>query len=228
MKIQKLGSKTLSYIKYIRIAVLSLGTAILFYACEKSNLEEIKAFSSPENLPVLEAENFETLYTDSGTVRFSLKTPKLLRYENDGTVYTEFPQGMQLVRFDENQEIISSITSDYAKQFIKEAKWEAKNNVIVTNAKGDTLMTEHLIWEEKSGKIYTDEFVRIIGEKRTLTGDGLTSREDMKDWKIKNPKGIVYVEVKEKSQPGDIGDEMAEPRKKGKKEAQTGTTLKFK
>ena len=194
MKTQKSGSKTFQFIKNICIAVLFTGAAILFYACE-NDIEKIKAFGSPDNLPILEALNFETLFTDSGQVRFSLKTPKLLRFENEGKEYLEFPEGIELVKYDANKKIISSITSDYAKQFVKEQMWEAKNNVVATNAQGDTLKTEHLIWEEKTEKIYTEEFVEIIRSDAIYTGVGLTSDQSLLNWRIKKLKGIVYITV---------------------------------
>jgi LPS export ABC transporter protein LptC len=194
MKQQLLGSNIKFYIRIFSIAALLSGAAILFYSCE-NNIEQIKAFYSTENLPILEARNFETLFTDSGQVRYSLKTPKLLRFEDEGRNYIEFPEGMQLVKFDENKNIISSITADYAKQFIAEDKWEAKNNVIATNAQGDTLKTEHLIWEEKKEIIYTEEFVKIIRADQIITGIGFTSDQKLQNWKIKNPKGTIYVSV---------------------------------
>jgi len=194
MKQQKPGSKNILYLKFKSIAVLFFGAAILFYACE-NDIEQIKAFSAPENLPTLEATNFETLFTDSGEVRFYLKTPKLLQYENDGKSYHEFPQGMELIKYDANKKVISSITANYAKRFLQEDKWEAKNNVIAINAKGDTLKTEHLIWEVKEEKIYTEEFVKIIREDEIITGIGFESDQTLENWKIKNPKGTIYVSV---------------------------------
>ncbi|MBT3382701.1 MAG: LPS export ABC transporter periplasmic protein LptC [Prolixibacteraceae bacterium] len=194
MKPQKSDSKNIQNSKQIIIAALIIGAAIIFYSCE-NNIQEIKAFSSPEDLPIIEARNFETLFTDSGKIRFFLKTPKLLRFENDGNTYVEFPEGMELIKYDANKIIISGISSDYAKQFIKEEKWEAKNNVIATNAKGDTLKTEHLIWEEKTERIYTDEFVKIIRADQIITGIGFQSDQNLENWKIKNPKGTIYISV---------------------------------
>ena len=137
MKQQLLGFNINRYIRIFSIAALISGAAILFYGCE-NNIEQIKDFYNNENLPILEAKNFETLFTDSGKVQYSLKAPKLLQFQDEGRDYIEFPEGMQLIKFDENKNIISSITADYAKQFVSEDKWEAKNNVIATNAQGDT------------------------------------------------------------------------------------------
>lgn len=197
MKQQKLGFNIFQFIKHISIAVLFLWAAIIFYACE-NDIEKIKAFSSPENLPVIEAQNFETLFTDSGQIRYSLKAPKLLRFKNDGKEFTEFPEGMHLIQYDAKQKIISSLTADYAKQFLKEQKWEAKNNVVATNSQGDTLKTEHLFWEEKTGKIYTDDFVKIIRPDQIITGVGFTSDQYIKNWKIKDLKGTIFLAVENK------------------------------
>jgi LPS export ABC transporter protein LptC len=206
MKIHKSDSKILHRIKQSSIAVLIMGAAILFYACESNNLSEIKAFTAPENLPIQEATNFQTTYTDSGQIRFTLKTPKLLRFEVDGVTYTEFPQGMKLIKYDAQKNIVSSIRADYAKQFVKDQRWEAKNNVVVTNVQGDSLLTEHLIWEEKNEKIHTEEFVKIIREDQIITGVGLTSDQNMENWKIKNVKGVLYVSVNnENSTPQESG-----------------------
>ncbi len=203
MKRQRLDSNIIRKIKKYSIAVLVSGAAMLFYGCEKNNIEQIKAFYSAENLPILEAKNFKTLVTDSGEVRYSLKAPKLLQFEDEGRSYIEFPEGMELVKFDENKNIISSITADYAKQFVAEDKWEAKNNVVATNAQGDTLKTEHLIWEEKKEIIYTEEFVRIIRTDQIITGIGFTSDQKLQNWKIKNPKGTIYVSVKNEAHQND-------------------------
>ena len=197
------------------IAALILGAAILFYSCE-NDIEKIKAFSSPENLPFLEAHNFETLFTDSGQVRYSLKTPTLLRFENEGVEYIEFPDGMELIKFDAKQNIISSLKADYAKQFVKDQRWEAKNNVVATNEKGDTLKTDHLIWEEKEEKIHTEEFVRIIRPDQIITGVGFTSDQALQNWRIKNPKGNIYVTVdneRKKNQPKNENQPLQEERR---------------
>ncbi len=197
MKQLLLGFSTYQNIKNIGIAALVLGAAIFFYGCE-NDIETIKAFSSTDNLPVIESQNFETIFTDSGQVRYTLKTPKLLRFENEGKAFLEFPEGMEITQYDASGKTVSSLTADYAKQFIKEQKWEAKNNVVATNENGDTLLTEHLIWEEKNEKIYTEEFVKFIRTDQIITGIGFTSDASFKNYRIKDLKGDIYVTVDDK------------------------------
>ena len=216
MKRLGLGINIKRLIKFKSVAVLFTGTAILFYACE-NDIEKIKAFSSQEDLPTIEIVDFKSMSTDSGKISYTLKAPKVIRYERDGKKYTEFPEGMELKQFDSNGNIISSIRSDYAKQNVLEDKWEANNNVVATNIKGDTLKTEHLFWERENGKIYNDEYVKIISPDQIIWGEGFTSDEQMGGWKIKKPKGNIYITV-DNEQPlkndNSIDDKMdTVPRK---------------
>ena len=180
--------------KPIIFAVLLCGTALLFFSCA-GDIEKIKAFSSSENLPVLHAEDFETTFSDSGIMRFYLKTPELKRFETDGQAYTEFPKGILLIKFDNYGQVISTITSRYARQFTREKKWEARNDVVATNNAGDTLRTEHLTWDEQAGKIFSNDFVRIVRPDQNITGIGFEADQNMRNWRIRNPKGPIYVQI---------------------------------
>jgi LPS export ABC transporter protein LptC len=176
------------------IAALLCGAAMLFSGCV-NDLETIKAFSSNDDLPVVHSYNYETTFTDSGVVRFHLKTTELKRFEGDGQPFTEFPQGLELWKYDNRSQIISRITSNYAKEFVKERRWEAKNNVVAVNAVGDTLKTEHLIWDERAEKIFSDQYVKIIRPDQIITGIGFESDQNLENWRIKNPRGTIYVQV---------------------------------
>ncbi len=214
MKQQQLNFNFFKFIKNSCVAALLTGAAILFFGCENNNIEEIKAFVTTEKLPIIEAGNFETLVTDSGLIRYYLKAPKLLRFDNEGKSYYEFPEGIELIRYDANHKMESTLTADYAIQYLVEDKWEAKNNVVATNAAGDTLKTEHLFYEVEAEKIYTEEFVKIIQTNhQIITGIGLTSDQTMQNWKIKNPKGTIYIDADENSQPANANDSIAEETK---------------
>jgi LPS export ABC transporter protein LptC len=176
------------------IAVLVSGTAFFFVACQNNNIEKIKTFAITENLPMVEVVNVNSIFTDSGKVRYTLKAPKSFLYETEGTRYHEFPEGMEVTTYDNNNQMISRITANYAKQFIKEEKWEAKNNVVVVNSRNDTLKTEHLIWDRKEKKIYTKETVKIIQPNKIIFGkNGCESDESMKKWKFYGITGTLDV-----------------------------------
>ena len=174
-----------------------MGTAIVFSGCE-SEIERIKDFSSTADLPLVYATDFETTHIDSFKIQFYVKAPTLQIFEGtDKEPYKEFPDGILLIQYDHNQQVLSRITADYARQYEKENKWEAKNNVVAVNAQGDTLKTEQLTWDEKNGKIYSDKFVRIIRPDQVITGIGFDADQNFQNWRIKEPKGPIYIELNE-------------------------------
>jgi LPS export ABC transporter protein LptC len=178
---------------YWGIAILFTGIAMLFFSCA-NKIEKIKEVSAGEKLPSVEAENFEMLHSDSTIIRFKLTTPKLIHFDKEEVPFMEFPIGVEIEKYDENMQITASITSDYARYYEKEGKWEAKNNVVAVNAEGDTLKTEQLIWEEKKEIIYSEQFVKIIRKDQIITGIGFESDQDLSNWKIKKAQGSIYVE----------------------------------
>lgn len=175
-------------------AALFFWAALTFGGCE-AEVEKIEAFTMTESLPVVVAEDFETTFIDSFKVQFYMKAPVLQKFETGSNPFMEFPKGILLIKYDDQGNRISRITSDYARNYEKEKKWEAKNNVVAVNEQGDTLKTEYLIWEERTGKIYSDSYVKIIRPDQIITGIGFEADQNFQNWKIKNPKGTIYVTV---------------------------------
>jgi LPS export ABC transporter protein LptC len=94
--------------------------------------------------------------------------------------------------------ITSHITSRYAKYFDNEDRWDAKNDGVAINPKGDTLKTEYLVWDRKKEKIYSDQFVKIIQKDQVTTGTSFESNQDFTEYTFKNLKGQMYIDVQEK------------------------------
>lgn len=168
--------------------------AFAFSSCE-NEMSKIKSVVSSEDLPAITAEGFEMLISDSSVVRSKLQTPLLIKHNNEKDPYVEFPKGVKMERYDAHMNVISSITAQYAKNFPSEDRWEAKNNVIAVNAKGDTLKTEFLVYDMQKSKIYSDQFVKIIQKDQVYTGIGFESNADFSAYHIKNLKGDLYVNV---------------------------------
>ena len=85
--------------------------------------------------------------------------------------------------------VTSSISANWAISHEKEKIVEAKSNVIVINAKGEKLNTEHLIWDEKKETISSDVFVKITTKTEVLMGEGLEADQTFTKYIIKKPKG---------------------------------------
>jgi LPS export ABC transporter protein LptC len=167
---------------------------LLLFSCE-NEISKIKVLSSTEEPPSATAQGYEMLFSDSTVIRFKLQTPELIKYENEKEPYIEFPQGVIIEKYDAKMNVVSKVTANYAKNFPADNRWEAKNNVIAINLNGDTLKTEYLVWDMKSEKIYSDQFVKIIQKDQTFTGVGFESNQDFTEYSFKNLKGHIYVNV---------------------------------
>lgn len=185
------------FLRRVGFVVSFAALITICFSCA-NEIEKVKIYTVPEEQPSIKAEGYEMLFSDSTVIRFKLQTPELIRHDNRKEPYTEFPKGVKIIKYDSNMNIISSITAQFAKRFDSDDRWEAKNNVIAVNLKGDTLKTEYLVWDMKQEKIYSDQFVRIIQKDKTYTGVGFESNQDFSSYKIKELKGVIYVDVQEK------------------------------
>lgn len=189
--------RAISWKQWMGYASFIILIGLLLGACA-NDFEKIKKFTNIENLPKVSAQGYEMLSSDSTILRFKLQTPEMIIHDEERVPYTEFPQGVEITQYDSRMNVTSFITSRYAKYFTDDDRWEAKNNVIAVNQKGDTLKTEYLVWDRKKGKIYSDQFVQIIQKDQITSGTSFESNQDFSEYTFKNLKGQMYIEVQDK------------------------------
>ena len=184
--------------KILGIVALFMVVAILILSCSSKVASDIPPdLISSKKTPSLEYTDFQTSFTDSGVVKYFLKTPKLLSFDQEKEPYKEFPEGFHLQQFDENRKVISELSANYGKNFVREKKWLATGNVVMINNKGDTLTTEELVYLTQEDRIYSDKFVNIKKGDLDFSGTGgFESDTQMKKWTFKKTKGHIYVEDK--------------------------------
>lgn len=166
-------------------------TSIIFASCE-NDIEKVKLLSEHELAPVETASVIRILYSDSAKVQVEIMAKELNRYETDNP-YIEMPKGLQANFFDDSMHVKSKLTADYGIRYERDQKMEARKNVVVVNEKGETLNTEHLIWDEKSEKLKSDEFVKITKKGEIIMGTGFEANQDFSKYKIFNIKGTIPI-----------------------------------
>lgn len=154
-------------------------------------MQEVAAIVEDNTLlPVEVADSIQIIYTDSAILKVILEAGHLERYLGENP-YLEMTQGVH-VRFYNNVGMVESeLQSNYAISYENTDVMEAKENVVVINKEGETLNTEHLIWEEKTEKIHTEEFVKITTADEVIFGHGFESNQDFTRYRIKNIKGTI-------------------------------------
>jgi len=147
---------------------------------------------NPYDRPLLEVENMVTLYSDSAKVKVKVEAQRQLEFESGDS---EFPEGVYVEFYDENQKISSTLKANYGYYTKKENLYKAIGDVEVNSFENDEkLNTEELFWEPDKAQIYTDKFVRIETGEEILLGEGLTATQDFSSYKILKPTGELSIE----------------------------------
>jgi LPS export ABC transporter protein LptC len=176
------------------IVVITITT--MLFAC-KNDMETISSFYYDETLPVETAKNIEMFYSDSGIVVIKLLAPRLNRYATDEP-YFEFPEGLHLFSYDSVGQLQSELTANYGINYEKKKVMEVKDDVVIINhQKEETLNTEHVIWDQRSRKIYSDVFVKRTTPDGVLYGEGFDADESLKVWKLRKVSGEFSIDEEE-------------------------------
>ncbi len=170
------------------------GIIMFFYSCDSSNIEKINAVTSELNTPTMSFTNTEIIISKNALINTKVISPEINRYLDLEEPYTEFPKGLHVEFYDSTETLTSFIKAKYCIYDETEELWTAQNNVVSVNAEGDTLNTEFLIWNQKTKKIYSDQYVRITNKNGVIHGKGFEANEDLTNWEIKQTSGTISID----------------------------------
>ena len=169
---------------------------LFIVACSPVETDKIEAIVDRSSLPKLRATEITTVISDSGITRYRISTPQWDVYDKTEQPYWEFPMGIHCESFDPNLKVDANIHSNYAKFYSNQQLWELKGNVKMMNIKGELFETEHLFWNQREERLYTDSVVKITQATHILNVMGFESNQQMTRYKLRKTNGIFPVEDK--------------------------------
>ncbi len=180
------------YISIGKGIVVMIFIAMLF-SC-KNDLKSIQELNLPDTLPGEYIIDAEMVYSDSGHTKVLLISPKIISINDAEDPRVEFPDGLDITFYDDSLQPESRLTANFGVNFTDKKIMEARNDVVVRNLKKNEQMnTEHLIWDQRAKKIYSDVFVKITTDDKVLYGEGFESDEAFKNRTIKKVSGELQV-----------------------------------
>lgn len=181
--------------KFVIKNIVPCLTLIFFTLSCENDIEKINALTNELNMPEQTGFDVEVTYSDSAKIIGKLFAPELYKHTKDKEPYIEFPKGIKVIFYDDNEKFESYIRANWAIFHEKEELWEVRNDVVARNVqKGEQLNTEQLFWDQKLGIIYSKKFSKIVNEDGTFYGEnGFESKEDLSKWKLIGSKGTVNV-----------------------------------
>lgn len=167
----------------------NLVTAIvvtLFFSCD-NDFNEVQKVGVLQNQPIGEAENIDLKYTElnGDTVRLvaNLLSPKMLDYSNRNFAFNEFPKGVELLIFDD-EENKTTITSNYAIIYSDTDIIDLRGNVKIATHEKDTLFTEQLYYNQKLEWAFTNEPFVFKSISNNTHGIGFDSDKEFKNFQM--------------------------------------------
>lgn len=170
---------------------MSFGT--LFAACDAPQAEKRQVFTEDDVAMEL-GRDVEILYSDSAIVRVRVTGLVLHNFTNFENPRQEFPDGVKIEFLEPNLSVRSTLTARKAVRYQEKGQIIARENVVLVSAQQEKLETEELIWNEKTGKVFTEKFVKVTKPGEVIYGYGLEAEQDFSYWKITVPKGRIKVE----------------------------------
>ena len=168
---------------------------ITLFACE-GNYKNIQKLNLTDGAPVAEGKNINLKYTDSGKVVTNLLAPVLLDYSNFEFPYQEFPDGVEVFFWDEDNKK-SVINSDYAIRFDKTNIVDLRTNVVLVTSDSIVLNAEQLYWDQKNQWVFTDQPYRIKFKDGSYNdGARFDSSEDFTNFISRKNQGVQIIDQK--------------------------------
>jgi LPS export ABC transporter protein LptC len=127
----------------------------------------------------------EAYMSENSIVKAKLTSPYMLRTEMDSP-FVEFPRSLHVDFYNDSLVIESQLDARYGKYKELDNKVLLRDSVVVKNiAKGDTLITPELWWDQKAEKFYTDKPVHILKKGGTdIHGIGFEAPQDFNSYTI--------------------------------------------
>jgi len=168
-----------------KIQLSLIAFILLLVSCSDSTLSEYRSRKSSDSITTAEkALDVAIEYTEAGKLRAILYSKELSGEKQAKDPYMEMPKGVEVEFIDDNGELESYLTSEYAISYNKSKRIVLKRNVDVMNLKGERFLTEELVWDQKTKKVKTDKPVWIFTDGQITQGSGFESDQSFSRYTI--------------------------------------------
>lgn len=162
----------------------------------KDNFAQLKTISQFDALPIGEADTIRVVYTEFAKTIAVLTAPKNIDYTNQPFPYSEFPNGVQVVLYDENNKE-THVMADYGVIYSRTDIVDLRGNVFITTPEGAVLNTSQLYWDIKKEWVFTQEYFTFKNEDYDIAANILDASRSFDKITTGPLVGNVLVEEEE-------------------------------
>lgn len=143
-------------------------SSISFVSCESKFRDIQKIHDKAPFYPAGIAEKMRGQYIDSGRVKAILVSEKMLDYSTVKYKFTEFPEGINLTFFDNNNNK-NTVVADYAIQYTATELIDLRGNVVITTHDNKKLESDQLYYNQRLDWFYTNGKYKASTDKENFT-----------------------------------------------------------
>lgn len=184
------------HILHIKYSIVTAIVVTMFFSC-KNNFKEVQQIGVLQNQPMGEAKNINLKYTEAedsiGRVIANLESPKMLDYSNREFSFSEFPDGVRLSLYDENNQK-NIVLADYGIVYNKTDLIDLQGNVILITPQKDSLFAEQMYYDQKRQWLFSNQPVRLKSiTANSGNGDIFDSDTKFKNYTILEGRGEMIL-----------------------------------
>lgn len=173
------------------VETILLFTLILFLQSCESNLKDVQRIYKTSFVPTGEADSINLKYTDSGRVKSTLQSLKMVDYSTAKNPFVEFPKAILVTLIDDKGNK-TTVVADKAISYKKTEVIDLIGNVKITTYDGKILETNQLYFDQKNEWFFTEEFFKFKdADGSFLQGVGIDFSKDFKIFNMQNNNGEV-------------------------------------
>lgn len=171
-----------------RVLVLTIS---LFISCV-DNSAVLQEINRDRQDPLGIANNIRLVYTDSTNVQAILTAPKHLDFTNLSFRYAEFPEGLEVIFYDDkkNENIL---IADYGILYEETKLIDLRGNVQLKSYDGSILTTNQLFWDAQSEWIFTEKPFTFQDKDYNFDAQRLDANKDFTKFQTGNLIGTITV-----------------------------------
>lgn len=183
--------------KYILQSIVAIFFATMLFSCQ-NGLNEARKFSEHRIEPLTVGEGVNLFYTDSGKVKANLRSPKMLDFTNLQFAYREFPNGLEVDFYNEEQQK-TTIVADYGIVYNQTDLIDLRGNVKIVTSDSTILNAKQLYWDQARSWVFSDKKYNIQLNNGALNdGEGFDANENFDKFISRSNIGVQFIDESEK------------------------------
>ncbi len=167
---------------------------VLLFSCQ-NRINKVRQLEEKSYVPQTVETDVNLVYTDSGKVAATLKSPKLLDYANLDFPYREFPKGVSVAFYDKGKK--NTVVADYAISYEETGLVDLRGHVKIVTGDSTVLTAQQLYWDQDRKWVFTDLDYTIKMSNGTVnSGKGFDANQNFTNFISRSNTGVHYIKDK--------------------------------